>query len=104
MTPTNYRSANMIIQAILESIIRAEQNEENDIQGIVKSNIIRYCGLKTATAEKYLKLLEQANYIKSKEIRWGERTIIVYNTTELGRRRYLWFVQLNTELGGKKDE
>ena len=99
MTPQkNYRTSNMIIQNILEGLLRKKKANPYEEKGIKKSNLIKYCKLKTSTAEKYLTKMESAGYIKSHEESWGERTIIIYNITELGKERYEWFVKINTEL------
>ena len=92
----------MIIQTILEGILRADRNNllaltEN---GIVKSHLIKYTGLKAQTAQKYLDQMEKAGYIFSEKKDWGEREITIYKTTELGKQRYEWFTKINTEMGG----
>ncbi|RLG12818.1 hypothetical protein DRN69_06395 [Candidatus Pacearchaeota archaeon] len=104
LTPTKYRQSIKIIQEILEIIIRAEQDEDNKLKGILKSNIIRLCALKTTTAEKYLQMLEKAEYIYTEEVNWGERKLIVYRSTNLGKERYKWFLKINVELEGEKNE
>lgn len=98
MTPSKYRSANLIIQTILEGILRAEYSPNLLKEGIVKSHLIKYCGLKTTDAEKYLSKMEKAGYIQSSEESWGERTIIIYTITPLGKERYHWFTKINSEL------
>ena len=98
LSKTSYRTANMIIQTILEGILRAEKNKFNTRDGIIKSHLIEYSGLKVANAEKYLSKLENAGYIKSHTEPWGERTINIYATTTKGKERYHWFVQINTEM------
>ncbi|MFX1273741.1 MAG: hypothetical protein ACFFBP_14305 [Promethearchaeota archaeon] len=95
---TNYRTMNIIIQRILENILRAERNKANPRKGIIKSHLIDYCSLKSTTAEKYFNKLENAGYITSNEESWGQRMRIIYNTTEKGRERYQWFVQINTDM------
>ena len=97
-TKTQYRSTNIIIQTILEGILRTDRNKPNQRKGIIKSHLIKYCALKTSTAEKYLSKMEKADYIISHEEPWGERIIIVFEITEKGRERYDWFVKINTEL------
>ena len=92
----------MIIQTILEGILRADRNNlvaqiEN---GIVKSHLIKYTGLKAQTAQKYLDQMETAGYISSEKTAWGEREITIYKTTDLGKQRYEWFSKINTEMGG----
>lgn len=91
---SKYRSANIIIQNILECILDGTRREN----GIVKSHIIRECSLKTSTAEKYLNKMEDAGYVESFHEPWGERTLIKYRIRDLGKRRYEWFVKINTEL------
>lgn len=98
MSKRKYRTANIIIQTLLEGIIRAEKNRANEKQGIVKSHLIDYANLKTSTAEKYLSKLIKAGYIDTYEEAWGDRTINIFKTTEKGRKRYEWFVKINTEM------
>lgn len=98
MKSSQYRSANLIIQTILEGILRAERENSVIKQGIVKSHLINYCGLKSTTAEKYLTKLEEAGYIESHEESWGDRSIIIYTITPLGKERYEWFVKINSEI------
>ena len=98
-TQNKYRSANLILQSILEVIIKAEDTDsEHFRKGILKSHLIQQVHLKSTTADKYLSKMEQANYITAQNDTWGERDIIVYAITEKGRERYKWFVQINTEL------
>ncbi|MHA1339258.1 MAG: hypothetical protein ACTSRZ_07845 [Promethearchaeota archaeon] len=92
---SKYRSANIIIQEILENIIRASEVEG----GIIKSHLINKCKLKVATADKYLQKLESAEYIEKIIDSWGERNIIKYKILPKGYERYKWFVKINTELG-----
>ena len=87
----------MIILNILEALLRKKSNPYNTT-GIVKSNLIKKCNLKTTTADKYLSSMEDAGYITSNEEPWGERTVILYKITDLGRERYEWFVKINAEL------
>ena len=98
--PTNYRSTNLIIQTILEGILQAFKDKRNPRNGIIKSHLIKYCALKTSTAEKYFTRMEEAGYISSHEESWGERVRIIYEITPKGQKRYEWFVKINTELGG----
>lgn len=98
MTPSKYRTSNLIIQDILDAILQVENRHLYVKKGILKSHLIKITGLKTATAEKYLQKLENAGYIESHEENWGERKIIVYQTTPKGRERYKWFVKINTEI------
>jgi predicted transcriptional regulator len=90
----NYRTSNLIIQNLLE-ILMNDQSEE----GVVKSHLIEYCGLKTSTGDKYLAKMESAGYIFLVEEKWGkERTRMRYKLTKLGKTRYEWFVKINSEL------
>lgn len=98
MEKKSYRTSNLIIQKILEGILRKQHSNPYEKPGINKSDLIKYCKLKTSTAEKYLAKMEGANYIKSHEESWGERTIIIYTITNVGRERYEWFVKINAEL------
>ena len=98
MGTTKYRTSNLIIQDILDVIIQMENKNTHIKKGIIKSHLIKYTALKTATAEKYLQKMEKAGYIISQEDAWGERKMIVYYTTPIGRERYKWFVKINTEM------
>ena len=98
MPSSEYRTANMIIQSILEAILRSEKLDSPNSEGIKKTHIIKKCGLKTKTADKYLSKLEKAGYIESTTSYWGERELILYRITAKGRLRYSWFVEINTEL------
>ena len=98
MEKKSYRTSNLIIQNILEGILRKKQSNPYEKAGINKSDLIKYSKLKSSIAEKYLIKMENANYVKSHEEMWGERTIIVYTITDLGRERYEWFVKINAEL------
>ena len=84
---SKYRTTNIIIQTILEGILRTDRNKPNQRQGIIKSHLIKYSSLKTATAEKYLLKMEKAGYITSHEESWGERKIKVYKITPIGKRK-----------------
>ncbi len=98
MGATKYRTSNLIIQDILEGILRNENENLHIKKGIIKSHLIKYTALKTSTAEKYLQKMEKAGYITSQEEAWGERTIFVFHTTPIGRERYEWFVKINAEI------
>ena len=91
---TEYRSSNIIIQNILERAIR----EPPENGGVVKSHLIRDCGLKPTTAEKYLVKMVEAGYLEEREESWGERTRTRYLPLPLGIERYGWFVRINSEL------
>jgi predicted transcriptional regulator len=64
----------------------------------VKTHLIQECGLKAATAEKYLSKLVEAKYIESYEEDWGERSRTRYRVLPLGVERYSWFLRINAEL------
>ncbi|MHA1973916.1 MAG: transcriptional regulator [Candidatus Hodarchaeales archaeon] len=101
MPRSKYRSTNLIIQTILEGILRSMNkstsgNDQGD--GIIKSHLIKYSGLKTSIAEKYLDKMEKAGYIIAQERYWGKRKITVYQITEKGKERYGWFVKITAEI------
>jgi predicted transcriptional regulator len=89
----------MIIQSILEAVIAKDTDHPYLKKGIVKSHLIKSCGLKPPIAEKYLEKMENAGYITSHSEAWGERTINIYEVTPKGKERYEWFVKINAELG-----
>jgi len=92
-TPRAYRSSLLIIQSILELLIRAGR------EGIVKTQIYADLGLKTAVGEKYIDQVEKAQYITVTEEIWGkERTRQRVLITALGRQRFEWFIKLSKEL------
>lgn len=95
---TRYRTTNMIIQTILEGILRTIESRDFNREGIIKSHLIKYSGLKTSTAEKYLQKMEKADYITSTIDYRGERKIIRYNITSKGKKRYVWFATILSEL------
>ena len=87
-----YRSALIIIQSILEILIKANE-------GIVKSKIYKNLGLKTIIGEKYLEQLIYARYITVNEEKWGkERTRQKVYITKRGLHRFQWFMKLSSEL------
>jgi predicted transcriptional regulator len=91
--PASYRSALIIIQSILEQLIRTGS------EGIVKSQIYGNIGLKTTIGEKYLDQMLKAQYITIEEEIWGvERIRQKVHITPLGRQRFEWFIKLNREL------
>jgi predicted transcriptional regulator len=93
MDSPRYRSALMIIQSILEELMR------NGAEGTVKTQIYNDLGLKTSIGEKYLEQLIKANYITITEEVWGkERSRQRVQITQLGRQRFEWFIKLNREL------
>ncbi len=99
MTPSSeYRNANMIIQSILEAILRSETHHSTETKGILKTHLVKKCGLKVKTADKYLSKMEKAGYIETRTSYWGERELILYEITAKGKLRYSWFVEINTEL------
>ena len=91
---SRYRSTNKIIQRILECISTKSMSQSR----VLKTHIIQYANLKTPMAERYLDMLKKAHYITEKEGQWGERKVIYYELTDLGRKRYSWFQKINTEL------
>ena len=93
-----YRTASTIIENILEGIIREKKKSKYSNKGIVKTHLIKYCKLKAESAEKYFVSLEKAEYIRTYEEEWGQRTISFIDITELGRQRYEWFLKINAEL------
>lgn len=89
-----YRSALIIIQSILEQLIKAGSDE-----GIVKSKIYKTLGLKSIIGEKYLEQLIGARYITVNEEKWGkERTRQKLYITKRGFHRFQWFMKLSSEL------
>jgi len=98
MGDSQYRTSNIIIQDILETIRREERRYLHVKKGIIKSHLIKEVALKTMTAEKYLQKMEKAGYIVAHTEPWGERSIIIYETTPIGRERYEWFVKINAEI------
>ena len=89
-----YRSALIIIQSILEQLIKAGIDE-----GIVKSKIYKSIGLKTIIGDKYLEQLITAGYVSIKEEKWGKERIrqkVCIN--KRGLHRFQWFMKLSSEL------
>jgi hypothetical protein len=43
-------------------------------------------------------MLQEAGYIIETKEKWGGRTVITLELTELGRERYNWFKRINSEL------
>ncbi len=91
---SQYRSANKIIQRILECIFKKNLTQSK----VLKTHIIQYANLKTPMAERYLNMLKKAGYITEEEGQWGERKVIYYQLTDLGRERHTWFQKINAEL------
>ncbi len=94
MPPTSrkYRSAVMIIQLLLEELTRVED-------GMVKSELYKAVGLKTAVGEKYLDQLIKAEYLTLTEEKWGkERVRHVIRISTKGLARFQWFIRLSNEL------
>lgn len=90
---TKYRPAVKIIMVLLECV------ERNQTKGrALKTRVIQCANMKTASAEKYLEILRDAGYISERKEPWGERNIIVYELTPLGRDRLEWFRKINAEL------
>lgn len=94
--PSNrrYRSALVIIQSILEELVKNGRRE-----GLVKSNIYKEVGLKTSVGEKYLEELAGAGYLQIHEVPWGEQRVRhIVRITPRGIQRFEWFLQLSEEL------
>ena len=87
-----YRPAIKIVLKILECIARNQDGRA------LKTHLIQCANLKTTTAEKYLDMLKEAGYITEERAAWGERTVIRYQLTTLGKDRYDWFRKINSEL------
>jgi predicted transcriptional regulator len=93
MDVAKYRPAIKIVLKLLECI------SKNQSKGrALKTHVIQCANLKTSSAEKYLDMMKLAGYIEEKRADWGEREIIVYELTSLGRERYDWFRSINNEL------
>ncbi len=88
-----YRPAIKIVLRILECISRNQSKDR-----ALKTHVIQCANLKTTSAEKYIDMLKEAGYIMEKREDWGERTVIVYELTDLGKERFDWFKTINTEL------
>ncbi len=88
-----YRPAIKIVLRILECISRNQSKGR-----ALKTHVIQCANLKTTSAEKYIDMLKEAGYILEKREGWGERTVIVYELTDLGKERFDWFRTINTEL------
>jgi predicted transcriptional regulator len=86
------RSAIVLIQKILELVIRAGS------EGIVKSQIYADLKLKSTVDEKYLEQMVQADYISIREEDWGERVRNKVYITDKGKKRFEWFLTLSKEL------
>jgi predicted transcriptional regulator len=93
MDVARYRPAIKIVLKILECITR------NQAKGrALKTHVIQCANLKTTTAERYIEMLKEAGYISEKKDMWGERSVIIYEMTTLGKERYEWFMKINSEL------
>jgi predicted transcriptional regulator len=93
MGATKYRPAIKIILKILECISKSQSKGR-----ALKTHIIQCANLKTTSAEKYFIMLKEAGYIEEKRLDWGEREVIAYELTPLGKSRYDWFITINDEL------
>jgi predicted transcriptional regulator len=88
-----YRPAIKIVLKILECITK------NQAKGrALKTHVIQCANLKTTTAERYIEMLKEAGYISENKDKWGERSVIIYEMTPLGKERYEWFLKINSEL------
>lgn len=90
---TKYRPAVKIIMVLLECVDRNQAKSR-----ALKTRVIQCANMKTTSAEKYLDMLRDAGYIYERKELWGERNIIIYELTPLGRDRLEWFKKINTEL------
>jgi predicted transcriptional regulator len=88
-----YRPAIKIVLKILECIAK------NEAKGrVLKTHVVQCANLKTTSGEKYLDMLRDAGYLVEKKEAWGERIVITYEMTPLGKERYEWFTRINLEL------
>ena len=84
----SYRSALIIIQSILEELMKSGR------EGMVKTHIYKNVGLKTEVGEKYIEQLEAAEYLCIIEEPWGkERFRLRVNITPKGQKRFEWFIR-----------
>lgn len=88
-----YRPAIKIVLRILECIERDQSKGR-----ALKTHVIQCANLKTTSAEKYFDMLKEAGYVEEKREAWGERIVIIYELTPLGKERYDWFRRINSEL------
>ncbi len=88
-----YRPAIKIVLKVLECIASSQPGGR-----ALKTHIIQCANLKTTSAERYLEMLKEAGYILENRESWGERVVIVYELTPLGKNRYNWFKEINVEL------
>jgi len=93
MGTAKYRPAIKIVLKILECISSSQSKGR-----ALKTHIIQCANLKTTSAEKYINMLKEAGYVEEKRLDWGEREIITYELTPLGKSRYDWFRTINDEL------
>lgn len=93
-----YRPAIKIVLRVLECI-----SKEQSKGRALKTHVIQCANLKTTSAEKYIEMLKDAGYILEKREDWGERVVIVFELTDLGRGRFEWFKTINTELFKSSD-
>jgi predicted transcriptional regulator len=94
-----YRPAIKIVLKLLECISKNQAGGR-----ALKTHIIQCANLKTVSAEKYINMLKEAGYIIETREEWGEREVIIYELTPLGRERYNWFRTINTELFADADK
>jgi len=88
-----YRPAIKIVLKLLECISKSQAGGR-----ALKTHVIQCADLKTTSAEKYIKMLKDAGYIKEKRDYWGEWEVVVYEMTTLGQERCNWFRKINDEL------
>ena len=83
---------------IFECIARNQENGR-----ALKTHVIHCANLTATSAEKHIDMLKEAGYILEKRDAWGERTVITYELTALGKERYDWFGRINSELFESSD-
>jgi len=88
-----YRPAIKIVLKILECIAKSEAKGR-----VLKTHVVQCANLKTTSGEKYLDMLKEAGYLVEKREAWGERVVITYELTPLGKERYEWFAKMNLEI------
>lgn len=93
MGVAKYRPAIKIVLKLLECIAKGQSKGR-----ALKTHIIQCANLKTTSAEKYINMLKDADYVVEKRVPWGAREVIVYELTPLGKARYEWFKTINNEL------
>ena len=90
--PKSYRSSMMIIQSILEELVKFNQT------GLIKYKIFKNLTLRTSIGEQYLTRLDQAGYLTIQQENVGKRIRYRIKITPLGIERFEWFIRITTEL------